>query len=284
MIEMLVKPKSAERRPWEMFFVGLVYATVSLLLVSFVFNSDSVLSRYSGILMVTFTVICTLPFMYYLIKLEENKDVEISKSGRLLKEHSKALSAFMWLFLGFIVAFSFWYIVLPNSTPTNFNAQIEVFCAINSPNNYNYCLNEHGISIATGNVTKTTLIMNIFANNIYVLIFTILFSLALGAGAIFVLVWNASVIAAAVGMFSKSSLINLPLGLGRYMIHGIPEIGAYFIGALAGGIISVAVIRRDLHGEGMWRILQDALTLVIIAVVILFLAALVEVFITPMLF
>jgi uncharacterized membrane protein SpoIIM required for sporulation len=222
--------------------------------------------------------------MYYLIKLEENKDVEISKSGRLLKEHSKALSAFMWLFLGYIIAFSFWYIVLPSSTATNFNAQIEVFCAINSPNNYNYCLNEHGISIATGNATKTTLIMNIFANNIYVLIFTILFSLALGAGAIFVLAWNASVIAAAIGIFAKSSLINLPLGLGRYMIHGIPEIGAYFIGALAGGIISVAVIRRDLHGEKMWRILQDSLTLVIIAVVILFLAALVEVFITPMLF
>lgn len=278
---MLVRPKVAERRPWEMFFVGLVYASVAYLLVTFVFSGDSVLSKYSGILMVTFTVICSLPFMYYIIKLEEGKDIEISSSGRLLKEHSRALSAFMWLFAGFVVAFSFWYLLLPTNTAQNFNAQIQVFCTINRPSSYASCLQEHGVSSVTGNATSMNMIMNIFANNVYVLIFTILFSLALGAGAIFVLAWNASVIAAAVGMFSKSNLVNLPCGLFRYAIHGLPEIGAYFIGALAGGIVSVAVIRKDLRGEKMWKILQDALLLVIIAIVILFLAALVEVFITP---
>jgi len=68
------------------------------------------------------------------------------------------------------------------------------------------------------------------------------------------------------------------------MIHGIPEIGAYFVGALAGGIISVAVIRRDLRGERMWRILQDSLLLVVIAIIILVVAALMEVYLTPILF
>jgi len=284
MIEMLVKPKRAERRPWEMFFIGLFYASIALLLVSFVFSKDSVLSQYSGILVVTFTVICSLPFMYYLIKLEEGKDMEISESGKLIKEHSKAIHALMWLFLGFVVAFSFWYMVLPQSTAVNFNAQIKVFCAINSPSNFDSCIKQHGIGAITGDVTHTTLVMNIFANNIYVMIFTILFSLAMGAGAIFVLAWNASVIAAAIGIYTKSNLLSMPLGLARYMIHGIPEIAAYFIGALAGGIISVAVIRKDLKGEKMWRIMQDSLLLIIIAVVILFLSALVEVFITPKLF
>jgi len=280
MIEMLIKPKDAERKPWQMFFVGLVYASVAFFLVQFVFAKDSVLSQYSGILLVTFTVICALPFMYYIIKLEEGKDVEISKSGKLLKEHSRAIRALMWLFLGFVVAFSIWYLVFSNSQ--NFNAQIKVFCAINSPQNYESCIKQYGLGL--GKVTRPGLVMNIFANNIYVLIFTIVFSLALGAGAIFILAWNASVIAAAIGIFSKDSLVNLPLGLARYMIHGIPEISAYFIGALAGGIVSVAVIRRDLKGERMWRILQDALLLIIIAVVILFIAALMEVFITPALF
>jgi len=284
MLEMIINPKRAERRPWEMFFIGLFYATVSLLLVSFVFSKDSVLSAYGGILVVTFTVICSMPFIYYMIKSEEGKDVVISDEGKLLKEHSKAIKAFMWLFLGFVVAFAFWYLILPGYTTTNFNAQIKVFCAINSPANFNYCIEQQGISPVTGDVTKARLVMNIFANNIYVLIFTLLFSLAFGAGAIFVLAWNASVIAAAVGIFSKSSLVRLPLGIFRYMIHGIPEIGAYFVGALAGGIVSVAVIRKDLQGERMWRILEDALLLIIIAVVVLFLASLVEVFITPLLF
>jgi uncharacterized membrane protein SpoIIM required for sporulation len=68
------------------------------------------------------------------------------------------------------------------------------------------------------------------------------------------------------------------------MIHGIPEISAYFIGALGGGIISVAVIRKDLRGEGMWKVLQDALILVIIAIVILFISAIMEVYLIPQFF
>jgi uncharacterized membrane protein SpoIIM required for sporulation len=284
MIEMIISPKRAEQKPWELFFIGLFYATVSLLLVSFVFGNDSVLKEGSGLLIVIFTVICCLPFVYYLIKFEEGKDLEISRTGKLLKEHSKAIHALMWMFLGLVIAFAFWYLVLPNYTSTNFNFQIKVFCAINSPANFEYCIQQHGLSPITGNVTRGRLIMNIFANNIYVLIFTILFSLAFGAGAIFVLVWNASVIAAAIGIFSKSSLINLPLGVFRYMIHGVPEISAYFIGALAGGIVSVAVIRRDLRGERIWKVLQDALLLIIIGIIILFLSALVEVYITPILF
>ena len=114
--------------------------------------------------------------------------------------------------------------------------------------------------------------------------FTLVFSLIFGAGAIFILAWNASVIAAAIGIFSKSSLSNLPLGIIRYMIHGIPEIGSYFTGALAGGIISIAIIKHDLKSEKFWIILQDSLNLIILAVVLLIIAALIEVFITPILF
>lgn len=284
MIELLMKPKKAERRPLEMFFVGAFWASVSLLLVTFVFGKDSVLKDGSGLLVVIFTMISCMPFIYYIIKLEEKKDIRIDDSGRLIKEHSKAIRAMMWMFLGFVVAFSFWYIILPNSAGQNFNFQIKTFCAINSPSNYDYCVGQHGVPTVTGAATKMNTALSIFANNIYVLIFTILFSLVFGAGAIFILVWNASVIAAAIGIFAKGSMANLPLGLLRYMIHGIPEISAYFVGALAGGIISVAVIRKDLRGEGSWKILQDSLLMVLIAVGILVAAALMEAYLTPLLF
>lgn len=279
-----MKPKKAERKPWEMFFIGFFYAAISLLLVSFVFSQDSVLREYSGMLVVTFTVICSTPFMYYLIKLEEKKDLEISSEGNLIREHYKAIKALMWLFLGFVVALSLTYIIFQEKTEYNFNAQIKVFCAINNPNNFDYCVKQNGVNSITGNVVKSVAVMNIFSNNIYVLIFTIIFSLAFGAGAIFILAWNASVIAAAIGIFAKGQISNIPLGFLRYMIHGIPEIAAYFFGALAGGIISVAVIRKDLHGDNMWKISEDSLLLIIIAIVILFLAALAEVFITPQIF
>jgi len=286
MLEMLVNPKKAEKRPWEMFFIGAFYATVSLLLVKWIFSGDPVLSKYTGILVVTFCVMFSIPFMYYAIKNEEEKDLQIKGFKLLLKEHTKALIYFMFLFLGFIVAFSFWYIVFADGNQS-FRAQIETYCIINKPAYFDECVSEYGIkhiSKTTAFLTAKDKIVNIFANNIYVLIFTLVFSLLFGAGAIFILAWNASVISAAIGIFSESNLANLPLGLMRYMIHGIPEIGSYFSGALAGGIISIAVIRHDIHSEKFWVILQDSLNLVILAVVLLFIAALIEVFITPVLF
>ncbi len=287
MLEMLINPKKAEKNPWEMFFVGAFYATIALILVKWVFSGDPILSKYSGILVVTFTVILTLPFMYYAIKNEEEKDLK-SKDGfvNLLKEHNKAIVYFIFLFLGFIVAFSFWYIVMAEGNQS-FTAQIETYCLINKPSHFDECVAEYGvskISKTTAFLTAKEKIVNIFANNIYVLIFTLVFSLIFGAGAIFILAWNATVISAAIGIFSKSNITNLPLGIIRYMIHGIPEIGAYFVGALAGGIVSIAVIKHDVHTEKFWTILQDSLNLVILSVILLFAAALIEVFITPIFF
>jgi uncharacterized membrane protein SpoIIM required for sporulation len=204
---------------------------------------------------------------------------------KIIFEHGKAVYSFLWLFLGFIVAFSFWYMVL--SSTQSFRAQIETYCMINRPANFDECVADYGVkgvSKTTAFLTSREKFFMIFANNIYVLIFTLVFSLIFGAGAIFVLAWNASVIAAAVGIFAKSNVMSLPLGVARYMIHGIPEIAAYFIAALAGGIISVAVIKHDTRSEKFWNILQDSLNLLILAVIVLFIAALIEVFVTPKLF
>lgn len=286
MLEMLINPKRAERNSWEMFFVGAFYASLSILLVNWIFSQDPVLAKYSGILVVTFCVMFSMPFMYYTIKLEEEKDIKMEGFFKILREHSKALMAFLWLFLGFIVAFAFWYMVL-SSGQNNFRAQIETYCMINRPANFNECVEQYGIKTlgrTTGFLTAREKLIAIFTNNIYVLIFTLVFSLIFGAGAIFILAWNASVIAAAIGIFSKSGLSDMPIGVARYMIHGLPEIAAYFTGALAGGIISVAVIKHELRSERFWSILQDSLNLVILAVVILFIAALIEVFITPAIF
>ncbi|MDD5193319.1 MAG: stage II sporulation protein M [Candidatus Nanoarchaeia archaeon] len=287
MLEMLINPQKAERNPWEMFFIGAFYATLSLLLVKWIFSGDPVLSKYSGILVVTFCVMFTIPFVYFAFKNEEEKDLK-EKRGllKLMKSHSKALLYLMFLFMGFIVAFSFWYIVFSDGNQS-FIAQIETFCMINKPSHFDECVSEYGIkqvSKTTAFLTAKEKLVNIFTNNIYVLIFTLVFSLIFGAGAIFILAWNASVISAAIGIFSKSDLANLPIGLARYMIHGIPEIAAYFGGALAGGIISFAIIKHDVHSEKFWTILQDSLNLIIASVIILFIAALIEVFITPVLF
>jgi len=285
MLEMLINPAKAERHPWEMFFIGLLYASLSVVLVTWVFSQDAVLVKSSGILVVLFTVLFSLPFVYYTMRYEEERIGKNRGSIQLLKDHRRAIYAFLWLFVGFTIAFAFWYTVLP--TTESFKTQIETYCMINRPTNFDQCVTQYGIkdsSIITPFLTNKERLFLIFTNNMYVLLFTLIFSLLVGAGAIFVLTWNATVIGAAIGIFTGYNLIDLPLGFVRFFIHGIFEIGAYFVVALAGGMVSMAVINHETGTDKFWEVLQDSLNLIILAVVVLFLAALVEVFVTPIFF
>jgi uncharacterized membrane protein SpoIIM required for sporulation len=223
--------------------------------------------------------------MFYLIKQEEKEDEEIEGFFSVWRMHKDAIYSFMWLFLGFVIAFSFWFIILQNSNL--FNAQIETYCMINQPGNTANCVAQYDFknSAVTGEVTgKTGFLLSILENNIYVMIVTLIFSLIFGAGAVFILAWNASVISAAISVFTKYQLNGIPMGLGRYMIHGLPEIAAYFITALAGGIFGVGILRNGFGGKRFIRIIENTFILLLIALLVLFIAAFMEVYLTPILF
>lgn len=284
MLESLINPKRAEKGPWKMFFIGLVYASLSLLLVKWFFSGNEILSQSSGILIVTFCVMFSLPFMYFMIKREEKEDEEIENFRDVWKVHHDAIFAFMWLFLGFIVAFSFWNILLQD--PSLFNAQIGTYCQINSPGDVTGCMGQYISGQIVGSASAGTGLrfLAILENNILVMIFTLIFSLVFGAGAIFILAWNASVISASIGIFTKYSLAEIPLGLARYMIHGFPEIAAYFIAALAGGIFGIGIARHGIKDPRFLKVGLHALVLIGIAVLCLVIAGLMEVYLTPLLF
>ncbi len=287
MLESLINPKRAEKGPWKMFFIGLLYASLSVLLVYFLFKDDLVMSNFSGLLVVLFCVMFSLPFVYYMIKNGEVEDEEIEGGFRgVWKTHSETIYAFMWLFFGFIIAFSFWYIILQNSNLLN--AQIQTYCSINSPGSIAGCVSEYSFTsqaISTNTMESNgTMFLSILGNNFGVMIFTLIFSLIFGAGAIFVLAWNASVISAAIVIFTKYNLSEIPIGLVRYMIHGFPEIASYFITALAGGMLGVGIIRHGIGSKKFMKVLGNVTVLIFIALVILVIAALIEVFLTPLLF
>lgn len=294
MLESLINPKKAERKPWEMIFIGALYAAVSLFVVDFLFLRNYVFEKHISLLIVCFTVIFSIPFFFYMIKFEEEKDTKIGSEKKLIKEHGRALSALMFLFIGYVLALSILFIAMPKeTTSTNFKVQIETYCLINSKFNVEQCVNNIISGQAFSNYSVEEIpkikegmnrVSTILSNNFYVLLFSLLFSFLFGAGAIFILVWNASVIAAAIGIFTKGSIANLHAGLTRYLLHGLPEIASYFIVALAGGIIGTAVIKHEFGKEKFWHILQDSLDLIILALIILVAAAFIEVFITPLLF
>ncbi len=282
-LETIISPLKAENKPWKMFFLGIIYSTIALFLSTWVF------SGYAGLVMVFLTVLAALPVIHATIRLEEKKDHKDSGELFLLKEHWKALSFFMFLFLGFVVSFSFWYMVLPNTMVADiFSAQMDTIRAVNSIG-------------ADGNFTSTSsFFWQILLNNVKVLFFTVLFSLFYGAGAVFILAWNASVVGAAAGNFARGTIHTIAvdsglatagnyfatysLGLLRYMTHGAFEILAYFMAALAGGIISIAIVRHGFGSKNFRRVAADSVDLIALSLAVLFLAAVIEVFITPLLF
>jgi len=282
MLETLLNPKKAERRPWELFFIGFFYAAVSLLMVNWLFAGNPIFSNHMSILTITFTVMLSIPFMYYTIKLEGERDAFEENRIKMLRGHGRAISAFLWLFFGFTIAFSLFYILFPSFVGSNFQTQIEQYCSINMPFRFKECVSNavtaNAISMGGGRV------LDILTNNLYVLLFCIIFSLVFGAGAIFILAWNATVIATAIGIFAGSSVSNMPAAIFRYIIHGLPEIVAYFIAALAGGIISISLIRYDIKDPRFWNVMADSLNLILISIVMLIFASLIEVFITPRFF
>lgn len=284
MLEDIIHPKRTQKGPWKMFFIGLIYASLSLILVHWFFSDDPDLSKAAGMVVVLFSIMFTLPYMYFIIRKEEKEDETVEGFKGVWNAHKDALYAFMWLFLGFVVAFSFWYIALNDGNLLNF--QLQTYCRINSPGDISACVEQYimGDNKISGAALKETRLLSIIENNVYVMIFTLIFSLIFGAGAIFILIWNASVIAAAIGIFTKYSLAEIPLGIGRYMIHGLPEIGAYFVAALAGGIFGVGILRHGIKDERFYKVLQHSIMLLFIAILLIFIGGIIEVYFTPALF
>ena len=283
-LEILIGPRGAERRPWEMIFFGFLYASIAIFLARWVFQNNA------SLVMVFLTVIASLYLVQMTLKLEEKKDIKIKEERLLLKEHFKALAVFILLFLGYAFAFSFWYIVLPpNEVNTIFDVQIQTIQEVNR------------VSSVSANAVQNAALFNvIFTNNIKVLLFCILFAFFYGAGALFILVWNASVVGTAMGSFVRSGIASMAqqvglwnvaayfqhysLSLVRYLTHGSFEILAYFMAALGAGIISIAVVRHDFREGKFMHILFDSIDLIVMSILVLVVAALVEVYITPLFF
>ncbi len=278
-IESLVNPFRAEEHPKRMFLVGFLYSTVALFLSYWIFEDQA------SMVMVFLATMAAVPLIYNTIKFEENKDITMQSERSILREHGKALSFFLYLFLGMTLACAFWYSVLPSAMiNTLFRAQTQTIIQINS-------------AVTGFTYQSMSIFTKILLNNLKVLIFCILFSFLYGVGSIFILAWNASVIGVAIGntirteLYALSSAVGMSgiasyskiisFGLFRYALHGIPEILSYFVAGLAGGIISIAVIKHDFGTKSYEKILMDSSILVLLSLALVVAAAFLEVYVTP---
>jgi uncharacterized membrane protein SpoIIM required for sporulation len=231
--------------------------SVACLVISFLVFKESI-----GMFTTFLITMAMTPFMVNLLRYEEaTTEDEFAHREKLniLQRHADMLQVYTAFFVGMIITMSLVYMTLPGDVvETVFEDQIRE------------------IKLIRGGFLDMSIFERIIVNNISVLLISFLFSFLFGAGAVFILSWNASVLATAIGLAAKTlgGVRGLPMAVLIFFPHGSLEILAYFIGAIAGGVVSAAVTRD--RSKYFWPVIGDSMKFLLVAVVFLVIAGFIE--------
>ena len=269
-LESLLTAQMAERKPIKMLPLSVLYSSIGILLALWIFPTNN-------LALIAFTVIALIPLMVNVMRFEGEKE-EKSKDLVPLSAHRQIFPFFLYLFVGLVISFSIWFLVLPHDIIAKlFSSQISTISQV--------------ATSITGNAIVSSSFVKIFLNNLRVLAFALVFSLLYGAGAIFIITWNASLVGVTIANSVRTIVAAgstagyfaaFPLGMMRYLTHGIPEIFAYFIAGLAGGVISVAIMKKHFGTPKFTHALIDFFALMMLSIFLILVAAAIEVTISPL--
>ena len=266
MFESILTFEEIEKRPWLMFVWAIVLASIAILISGQIAYRVSISGQWfnlSGIFAVLFVIIPSAYYITLFIKREERlEEIDFIKSSksRFWQEHGTYIMIMLFYFAGLTLAFSIWAYALPGDF---FDVQSSKINQI------------HGVSGALTHGEFSSF-ARILTNNLQVTAFAFLFSLFFGAGAVFIITWNASILGFYISQLSRH-VLEIPWWSIFFLPHGIPEISGYIFAGLAGGIISAAFLRKN-SSKILKLIILDSTKLLLVAVAMIFLGAAIEVY------
>ncbi len=266
MLDVLFNPARAERHPLEIAIVAFFYSSISIILGLWIFKESISLA------IIFLTTISCLYVIQGAIKIEEKKEKNWNDEKWLLKQHKSIAIMILALFIGFTFSFALWSFFLPQEISQT------VFTMQGS--------SVEQVKLITGKATDiSATFTTLFTNNIKIVLISLIFAVFYGAGAIYIIAWNASVMGFVIGTISRETfgLIALPIAFAKYFLHGIPEMLAYILASVAGGILYFALIKGDLvNKDKIKRIILDTTALILIAILLLLFSAILEIYISPL--
>jgi len=267
MLESLMSFGEIYEKPWKMFIWAFIMGSIGIIIslqVSYRVIISGIIFNLTGLFSVIFSIIPAVYFVTHLIKKEELIEERRAErhADRFWERHEKDILILLFHFLGLSLAFSLWSFVLPQDV---FQIQLTK-------------INQIRGGITGSAIDKGLMFNKILFNNIQVMIFSFLFSFIFGAGAIFIITWNASIFGVFVGSVLSEEFWHIPVVTMSYLPHAIPEIGGYLSAALGGGILSAAILRRN-RCAVMKTIFIDSLKLLALGIALLVIAAFIEVYV-----
>jgi len=273
-LESFVTATKVEKYPVIVFVVGFIITIAASLITLFAFPR-----QYVSILSIAFIVIPLVPLIHNLfLRVEKREELSLERSyAGFMRRHGYLIRFYIWLFLGIVVGFAFMYVSTHNIVGKDlFTYQEEVLASITTIR-----------SSLVGKVlceSTQCVFTEIFKNNTKVLLSALLFSFVYGAGALFLITWNASLVGVLLGreIFEKLGsgiLFAVYGGFLRFLTilpHGIFEVVAYFIAAVSGTLFSAMITHRKANSEAAKMFFIDGFILFLFAFVFLLIGAFIE--------
>jgi len=270
-LESLLEAGKAEKSPWKVMFLAIAIGAVAIALAAIIGQGNE-----SGHLVVAFACIAAAPLMVKVIHIEERADTQpwFSKSEiGLLMRHGDMFAVYTFYFIGIILITSLFFTMFPADVMGHvFSSQVNELGAINALR-------------GTGRAVSACGFTCLIENNLGVLGLVMLFSFMFGAGAVYIITWNASVVGVLIGTIARqqsasngwplilSYLVALPYSLISIFPHGVFEIGGYFLGGLASGMLGAAMLRNDYKNR---TVMKDLTLIVVLAVLFVVIGATIE--------
>ena len=253
--ESLFGARDIEGHPLLMFVAGFLYTFVSVFL-SLIVHPDA-----ASILSVGLATVAATPLMVKVVEFEARMLELFPRS--LATRQKRIIALYAWFMLGAVSGFTLAYLLLPQDlflSAAHFQLQDLGYVA-------------RVRTLITGRALAPQAFDVIFNNNLRVYLLGVLLSFVYGTGGVFLITWNASIIATLLAYEIRSS--GILVGMYQFLSilpHGILEFMAYFIGGFTGALISVAIFKE----RAKKTILLDAFILFVVGVVLLWIGAWVE--------
>jgi uncharacterized membrane protein SpoIIM required for sporulation len=262
-LESIFPAAKIENKPVDMLILSILISFVSVFVAWWVFPASA------GIVAPLLVTVAMTPVTYRILIHEE--EVEAEEAENKIKEtfwerHGEIIVLFALFFIGNFISIFVIALFAPQTfVESAFAQQLADIAAVSA--------------ISGAAVSGTSLLSPIIQNNLRVIIFAFALSFLFATGALFILSWNASILAIFLASLLRQGLyttfIARTVGI---LPHAPIEMGAYFLAGIAGGMLSAGMIREKMNGPEFKLILRDSLALFAIGIAAIVLGGFVEVY------
>jgi len=265
-LESIIPVKKVIKNPIDMFIFSMIISFASIYLADFIFPGAS-----TGKIITLFITVGVTPMIYGVFRKEEEierEEAEHRINEKFFERHGETILIFSLFFLGVFLSI---FIVSTFSDEAYvkyiFGDQLSEIERVTS------------MAKSSGSFVSSDILQTIIENNLRVMGLSFLLSFLIGSGALIILAWNASILALYLSSFIRKGLIAEFVVRSISLIPHAPiEIASYFLAGMAGGILSVGLIREKLFGKEFFLVFRDSLILLGLAVLAVFIGAFIEVF------